>query len=120
MFFGESLNEIRSRRRMPMRELGVPPSLIHDIEKKDRLPKPKDLDVILAHIGEVAIQQGSENGEQEKNELRGAWLADHFVRIGVSAEIAPTLAHIALLDPSQQETFLSNFETTVLPSTNNP
>lgn len=111
MAFGEVLKDIRTRRHIPMREFsGISPSFIHGIENDNYLPGEEKLETIKTHIGKVAVEQGSD-GEQDIQELQTAWYEDHFVRLGVDPQLAPSIAKLLALEPEQQVIIARTIET---------
>lgn len=102
--FGEVFSGLRSKRHISMSEFGLSPSHIHGIERKGTLPNRERLEVIKSHFREVAVEQGSKDGENEAKQLETAWLEDHFVRLGIDPTIAPTIAQVVIMEPDQQKT----------------
>jgi len=111
MPFGEVFADVRSKRRMKMREFDTSPSYISDIEKRGVLPGAENLEALLVHIGKVAAEQGSKNIEGEMQELRQAWWETHFVRLGIDLELASPLAMFMGLDPMPQADIIQAIET---------
>jgi hypothetical protein len=110
MPFGEVFAEVRSKRGIKMREFDGSPAYIHDIEKKGMLPSAEKLETLLAHIGKVATEQDAANIDDEMQELRQAWFESHFIRLGIDAELAPSLAILVGLDPKPQATIVQAIE----------
>jgi hypothetical protein len=103
--FGETFAAVRAKRRMSLGEFdGVSGSYLYGIERKDVLPAPERLDLLVGRIGEVAAEQRVEDEyiEKEELELRHAWWGSQLIRLGAEPELASVTATLLLASPDEQ------------------
>jgi transcriptional regulator with XRE-family HTH domain len=117
MNFSETFQDLRKRRRIPMRlfekRAGIPPSYVHDIEKKGLLPGPDRLADIVAVFREVAEQQRSD-AEEDVRLLEHAHANTLLVdRLGLDRDLADVLTLVRELEPRHRGDLLRTLRVSV-------